>query len=137
MFVYKHSGSGWVKVQSFSVDLDDWITLSVKNNQIKCCSSRNGKIAVYSLSGELLQTYGTRGCGNTGQLDWPYICADDDDGSVLIADRRNNRLQVMSEQGEFGVLQLQPPVSSPCSAVLIKNQLYVKPDWCIQLIKFI
>ena len=123
---YKRSGSSWVKVHSFSVDLDHWITLSVKNNQIKCCSDNDNKIAVYSLSGELLQTYGTsERDGGAGQLNYPYICTDDDDGSVLIADRGNDRLQVMSEQGEFSVLQLQPPVSQPRGAVLFNNQLYV------------
>ena len=80
---------------------------------------------VYSLSGELLQTYGARGSRDAGQFDHPYICADDDDGSVLIADWNNDRLQVMSEQGEFSVLQLQPPVSRPLGAVLFNNQLYV------------
>ena len=59
------------------------------------------------------------------RLHTPYICADDDDGSVLIAGYINGRLQVMSEQGEFSVLQLQPPVSGPRIAVLFNNQLYV------------
>ena len=77
------------------------------------------------MTGELLQTYDTHGSGDAGQLNTPFICADDDDGSVLTADRDNNRLQVISEQGEFSVLQLQPPVSWPWSAVLINNKLYV------------
>ena len=124
--VYKRSGSSWVKVHSFSVDLGGWMTLSVKNNQIKCCSTHDNKIAVYSLSSELLQTYGTSGRnGGAGQLNFPFICADDDDGSVLIADRYNDRLQVMSEQGEFSVLQLQPPVTLLTRAMLFNNQLYV------------
>ena len=73
----------------------------------------------------MLQTYGTPGRSDVGQLDCPFISGDDDDGSVLIADWGNNRLQVMSEQGEFSVLQLQPPVSRPRSAVLFNNNLYV------------
>ena len=127
VIVYKHSGYNWVKVHSFTahVALGCLKTLSVMNNQIKCCSSKDNKIAVYSLRGELLQTYGTHGRGDAGLLNYPLICADDDDGSVLIADHDNDRLQVMREQGEFSVLQLQPPVSLPCSAVLINNKLYV------------
>ena len=35
--VYKHSDNSWVKVHSFSVDLNGWITLSVKEQWI--CSS--------------------------------------------------------------------------------------------------
>ena len=99
------------------------ITLSISNNQLKCCSVDESTIKVYSLSGELLQTYGTLGRADAGQLYSP--CISDDDGSVLIADCGNNRLQVMSEQGEFSVLQLQPPVSGPRSAVLFNQHIYV------------
>ena len=83
---------------------------------------------MYSLTAEFLQAYGTRGRGDAGQLYNPYILDDDDDGSVLIADRNNHRLQVMSVQGELCVLQLQPPVSRPYGAVLINNKLYVTSD---------
>ena len=73
----------------------------------------------------MLQTYGTRGRGDEDKLNCPFIGDDDDDGSVLIVEYHINRLLVMSEQGEIGVLQLQPPVSGPRSAVLFNNQLYV------------
>ena len=121
--VYKHSG-GWTKVHSFKV-ISGFITLSVQNNQVKCCSRDEHKIAVYSLTGQLLQTHGSYGSGDAGQFKYPYTCGDDDDGSMLIADYNNDRLQVMSKQGEFSVLQLQPPVSRPRGAVLFNNNLYV------------
>ena len=73
----------------------------------------------------MLQAYGRRLDHNAGGLSYPYISDDDDDDSVLIADQLNQRLQVMSEQGEFSVLQLKPPVSQPRSAVLFNNHLYV------------
>ena len=123
VLVYKHSG-GWKKVHSFNV-IRGFTMLSVQNNQLKCCSSGEKKIAVYSLTGQLLQTHGSKGSGDAGQFDGPYICDDDDDGSVLIADWGNNRLQGMSEQGDFSVLQLKPPVSRPRGAVLFNNNLYV------------
>ena len=118
----------WRHLQSIDHDFslkNDFLTLSISNNQLKCCSYINDIIKVYSLSGELLQTHGTPGRDDGGQLSGSYISNDDDDGSVLIADWGNDRLQVMSEQGEFSVLQLQPPVSEPRSAVLFNNQLYI------------
>ena len=120
----------WIKIRSIDHDFDlkgFTLTLSISNNQLKCCSAGDGVIKVYSLSGELLQTFGTPGRGDAGHLrvDCPYIRDDDDDGSVLIAGYGNDRLQVMSEQGEFSVLQLQLPVSYPRSAVLFKNNLFV------------
>ena len=114
--------AGWAPTTTIAHDFNnkgDVLTLSISNNQLKCGSSTDGVIKVYSLSGELLQTYGTSGVGDAGQ----FICNDDDDGSVLITD--NDRLQVMSEQGEFSVLQLQPPVPGPRSAVLFNNHIYV------------
>ena len=122
------SSPRWIKIRSIDHDFEEegfTLTLIISNIQLKCCSHGDDTIKVYSLSGELLQTYDAHGNGDAGQLDGPYISDDDDDGSVLIADCGNNRLQVMSEQGEFSVLQLQPPVPQPRSAVLFNNNLYV------------
>ena len=55
----------------------------------------------------------------------PAVCDVDDDGRTLIVDIGNDRLQVMSEQGEFSVLQLQPPVTGPSAAVLLNDCLYL------------
>ena len=121
------SSPRWIKIRSIDHDFEEegfTLTLIISNIQLKCCSHGDDTIKVYSLSGELLQTYDAHGNGDAGQLDGPYISDDDDDGSVLIADR-SNRLKVMSEQGEFCVLQLQPPVSQSRSAVLFNNELYV------------
>ena len=127
--VFQHndtSSTRWTQTRFIDHDFEQKgssLTLSISNNQLKSCSFGDGSIKVYSLSGELLQTYGTPGRADAGQLYSP--CISDDDGSVLIADCGNNRLQVMSEQGEFSVLQLQPPVTSPLRAVLFKNHIYV------------
>ena len=101
------------------------IKLRVINNDVICSSGTNSEIHAYSLNGELLQAHGTPGSGEAGRFSKPYICDVDTAGSVLIADRDNNRLQVMSEQGEFRVLELQPEVSKPVSAVLFNGHLYV------------
>lgn len=65
-------------------------------------------------------------------FNWPYIVdesGDDDDdgeeGSVLIAVCDSDRLKVMTEQGEFRRVKLQPPVSQPRGAVLFNGCLYV------------
>ena len=135
--VFQHNTTpqtGWRQQRSINHDTDMknafeetecLNTISISNNQLKCCSIKDNIIKVYSLSGELLQIHGTFGSGDAGQFHNPAICDDDDDSSVLIADFYNARLQVMSEKGEFSVLQLQPPVSLPCSAALFNNQLYV------------
>ena len=124
--VYKHSG-GWTKVRSFNVN-KGILSLSVQNNQLKCVSLWEVEIAVYSLTGRLLRIHGSRGLRDAGQFTSPSIRCDDDDGSVLIADCVNGRLQVMTKQGKFSVLQLKPPVSRPGGAVLFNNNLYVSSE---------
>ena len=98
---------GWLNVSTIGGDnrvRSDALTLSmsVSNDELTCCSRDGGKVNVYSLlsgGSELLRSYGARGRGGAaGQLCGPVISDDDGDGSVLIADRENNRLQVMSEQ---------------------------------------
>ena len=128
--VFQHddtSEPGWLKIRYIDHDFDyshNYIlALSISNNQLKCCSHEDGTIKVYSLSGELLQTYGTRFIA--GQLHGQFITDDDDDGSVLIVDYDNSKLQVMSEQGEFTAIHTQPPVAGPSSAVLFTSNLYV------------
>ena len=121
VFQYKSTSEiRWRQLKSVIADIDKTgrpLKLSISKNQLKFCSTED-TIEVYSLSGELQQTYVMRGCDDAGQLYHPVISDTDDDGSVLIT-------PVMSEQGEFSVLQLQPPVSRPSCAVLFNNQLYV------------
>lgn len=102
-----------------------WMTLSARGNDVTCCSTKNGKIGVLTTSGQLRHAYGEPGSGGAGHLSMATICDDDDDGSVLLADNGNGRLQVMSERGEFSVLRLQPPPPQPSAAVLFNNCLFV------------
>ena len=127
--VHRHSScdDSWVKVRSFTVSLSGYLSLSVKNNQIACSSYHDHRIALYSLTGVLRHTFGSRGCGDAGLLNAPVIIDDDDDGSVLIADKWNRRVQLMTRGGEFHVFQLQPSPTSVRCCVLYKRHFYVMP----------
>ena len=80
---------------------------------------------MYTLGGEFLQAFGRPGIGKAGLTGSLRICGVDTAGSVLIADRDNNRFLVMSKQGEFCTLELQPEVIRPLSAVVFSGHLYV------------
>ena len=128
VFKQHETSREWLRQRAIRHDFEQTghiLTLNISNNQLRCCSRVTDAVKVYSLSGELLRTYVARGRRGAGRSKNRYVCDDDDDGSVLIAEEGNDRLQVMSEQGEFSVLKLQPPVSGPSSAVLFNNQLYV------------
>ena len=102
--------------------------MAVDGNRIICSSYNFNEIQVYSLTGKLLENYSTRNHMVTAQLDCPFICTSDSDGCVLLADSASHRLQVMSERGEFKSLQLQPQMTSPCSAALFYDDMYVASE---------
>ena len=126
------------------------MTLATANVKIFACSAHDAKMFVLSQSGEVLQTHGKPGSGPAdgelsdeeayelsdekahqaesppaGELCGPYLCAVDSDESLLVADCGNDRLQVCDVSGQWSVLDLEPPVTTPNSAVVIDNKLYV------------
>ena len=126
MFVYNQSAliqTRTVKLR-FSA-IGGTLRLRAANNRLMCSNTAHHEIQVYSLSGELLQAFSRPGSGDADRFNSPIICDVDTDGCVLIADCDNDRLQVMSEQGEFRVLDLQPHISQPESAVIFSGDLYV------------
>ena len=106
-------------------DTERVLKICAMNNRLSCSSVTHPEIFVYSLSGEFLRAYGNPRSGKDCSLGSPRICDVDTDGCVLIADRDNNRLQVMSEHGKFRVLELQPEVPKPVGAVIFNGHLYV------------
>ena len=95
---------------------------------ITCCSGAGSVISVYSLRGELQQWFGSHGSGAAGKFSTTRTHYGDSIGRVLVCDRENNRLQVMTKAGEFIAVNLKPAVELPSSAVLYKNHLYVTCD---------
>ena len=63
-----------------------------------------------------------------GVLCGSQICQVDVDGSVLVTDRGNDRLQVMRADGTWSVLDLNQPVSRPTGAAWCNGSLYVVDD---------
>ena len=94
-----------------------------------------------SHSGELLQTHGRSRreatddgiCEQTTSGDpvyrpavlyRPRLCQLDADGSALVIDCNNDRLQVMSADGTWSVVKLDQAVSYPKGAVWCNGSLY-------------
>ena len=107
--------------------------LAISAGKLVCGGVKDDVIKVHSLrNGELLHTHGGGGVAHGSnsdvigqQLYRPFVCDSDDCGNVLIADHKNNRLQVMSEQGVFRVINTDTVVSRPVCAVLMADTLYV------------
>ena len=69
----------------------------------------------------LQKTHGGGPSEAAGEFNGPIICSVESDGSMLVADLFNHRLQVLNE-GEWHVLPLQP---QPEDAVVTQQALYV------------
>ena len=74
------------------------------------CATPSGRIVVtdwkqhmvkiFDSSGKFIQQYGGHGSGK-GQLDHPYGVCSDKYGHIIVADTWNNRLHMLSENGQF------------------------------------
>ena len=119
--------SAWIKQRSFTVACG-YLTLSVSNDSLLCCTSTSDNIAVYTLSGKFVEQRSlsrspTRQGSN--QLKTCYICDHDADGNILIGTWGSHELQVINQHGAVNSLQLEPRVLQPQSAVVFKYHLYV------------
>jgi DNA-binding beta-propeller fold protein YncE len=59
-----------------------------------------GRIRKFSKDGKLLKTFGSPGTAN-GQLSCPHALAFDSRGRLFVADRRNHRLSIFDQEGNF------------------------------------
>ena len=70
----------------------------------------NTRIVKYDAAGEYLMEWGEAGSG-PGQFDLVHGLAVDDEHRVYVADRRNNRIQVFTEDGDF--IEEWPAITDP------------------------
>ena len=69
----------------------------------------------------------TQGKHNTegSRLYRPYICQEDDYGAVLVADKFNDRMLVLTAEGHWRRVRLSDKLQIPEGAVWWKGRLYV------------
>ena len=121
----KSGARRWKKILCFPV-IEGWKTLSVSRERITCGSQHENEVAVYRMNGTLIRKRGQFGSEKAGHFSGLYVCDEDDAGSVLIADRWNDELQVMTaSRGTFRIVSLEPKVEQPRAAVLFNGDLYV------------
>ena len=119
--------------------------LHVSDDHILICCWHN-RLQVLSHSGELLQTHGRSRDEPSeddiierqtmsdeprygpGVLDGPRLCHVDAEGSALVADTHNDRLQVMRADGTWSVVDLNTKFVQPTAAVWWDASLYVARD---------
>ena len=126
VYVFEHTDE-WKHCNSFSVHgkAGYIISLGIANNLLYVCLACENRIDIFSLDGQLKSSTGRKGNGAAGELHGPCIGAADAAGTALISDFANNRLQLLSGNGQWSILQLQPRIEKPFGACLVNDTLYV------------
>ena len=76
-------------------------------------------------NGKVINTYGDRGSEAAGDLNEPYLCQEDDEGAMLIADYGNDRIQVLDKWRSWSIVKMNTTVNGPNGAVYVNGTLYV------------
>ena len=117
---------GWKECRRINLECgSQTITLSIHDSIIYVCLRGKTKLMAYSLSGEQMGSWVSLGGEEAGELSDPFLCMTGTDCAVLIADRDNNRLQVLGADRQWSVVSMQPPVRRPKSALLHRGRLLV------------
>jgi len=64
------------------------------------CNCPNARILKFSKDGQFIKQIGKKGSG-PGEFDGPHALAFDSQGRLFVADRSNNRIQILDQDGRF------------------------------------
>ena len=127
--VYNPSAWPWIQLREIRLPCDGvrLITLNISTEHIyACCWSEH---TIFKLTHEsvLERRHGKRGEGEAGELHSPYLCHSDADGTLLVADHDNRRLQLLRRDGQWQLTRvpLQQQRVWPRRAVYTRERLYV------------
>ena len=91
------------------------------------CLFANHVIQKYTIDGQLLQTFGSRG-PSVGQLNCPLLSGIDDEGNILVAEYGNKRIDVLKTDGSWESLKIDGLEESPVCARVVGSKFFVKPQ---------
>ena len=77
-----------------------WDVAINQRGEVVVTEFSSDNVSVFSLSGEKLRSFGTRGSGQ-GQFDGPRGVAVDGEGNIFVADSGNHRIQKFTSGGQF------------------------------------
>ena len=83
------------------------------------------RILKFSPDGKLIKVLGKRGPGN-GEFDQPHGLAFDSQGRLFVADRGNNRVQIIDQEGNF--IASWPQFSRPSGVFVDRNDMVYSAD---------
>ena len=130
VYVLEYLNYKWSKIRAFRTNGTPGkaTTIAISNDNIVSCSLQTNDYYVYNVQGKLQSVFDGPGGDNTGKergFHYPRVSRGDVVGNVLITEPFEYGVHVMSKEGKFYRLKLQPDVKAPRRAVLHKNKLFV------------
>ena len=111
LWIFDENGVGLQGASSLAVDSQDRIFIS---------DTLNHRIVICTAEGGFITTFGTQGAG-LGQLDTPRGIDVAQDGSLIVTEVGNKRMQI------FGSVRGQPPAHAASSTQANASDLLVQP----------
>ena len=108
-------------------------TICVNSTHIALSCRDCDTIYILDLHGKFKQSHGpaitltmpsSSECEDS-KINYPYICQEDDNGTILVADTSNDRMLVLTAEGHWRRVKLNDDLQCPRSAVWWKGRLYV------------
>lgn len=128
--VFKFCGQTFKKTSQVKISYEkscvwDKIAINSYDHIILCAHSENC-VYEYTAAGQKLAQYGRMGSRTAGELYWPRgMCVDAHD-NIIIADTQNNRIQLLSPQGSWTILEAtQQQMHSPTDVAVTSEGLLV------------
>jgi tripartite motif-containing protein 2/3/tripartite motif-containing protein 71 len=117
-------------IMSIPVENPYGVVLNHQETELIVSEEKKGRISIFSLSrdklGEKLRSFSTHGSCK-GELNGPIGIAACETGNILIADSRNNRIQMFTADGQFIKVYKAgtPPLSNPTGIAISGKKVYV------------
>ena len=99
-------------------------TIHVQDRKVYVCYHWTHKIYVYTFDGVYLDKYGNAQGTDLGQFYGPYVCGTGCEGSLIVCDSCNHRIQVRNAQGVWSALKLEG-ITMVRDVMVVSGKLYV------------
>ena len=126
--LYSFNDNDFTKTNSFQLSFlsESKITISLGSEVLYVATQDTHCIHVISLDGTQLATRGKDDrTHDWDKLDYPRVAAVDSNDNLLVCDSNNNRLQMMTRDGKWQLLQCDEKIKKPIDAVVVGDRIFV------------
>lgn len=128
LYNYNRTDSIWVQESYFKVQNNEgyFVTILLDDHFVYLASLTQHIIYKYTIWGDYLQSYGSAGMDDVGgSLYYPYLSMMDKNGTLLICDSMNNRLQLLFPDDDvWRIINVDNGIDLIRDFIIAKNYVY-------------